>query len=321
MIRRLFFLAICSQPLVWGTPYFPDEVTTAWFTGTLLSPEGHTLPAGITQVEPYIFASDGAGVYGHVWNRWMHASNVRSINPVVKIGHGITNWFDFNVVFQGEINHNKATSIRRADIFLEVGFQLFNDRKTSWIPDVKIFFTQSFPFGSYRNLNPEKNRTDQSGSGSYETTAALALQKLFHTGGPHFFKLHVSAGFTRCNKLHVRGFNAYGGGYGTSGTVHPGHKFTGVVGFEYSITRSVALATDFVGFYASKPSFGGNRGLTSSGSQAPFFKNASYELSMAPALEYNFSEYIGMIGGVWFPLYNRTSENYFSFVLAFNNRF
>jgi len=40
--------------------------------------------------------------------------------------------------------------------------------------------------------------------------------------------------------------------------------------------------------------------------------------ALAPALEYNFSGNVGLIGGVWFPLSGKNTSHYMTYVLALN---
>lgn len=295
---------------------FRKEKIEPWFTGTLLSPEGHTLAPGVVKLRPYIFASDSIGTYGHIWQR-SDTPRTRSLNGVMNIGVGILRWLDFDATFQGFINHDDGpTSYRRGDIYATFGFQITEDTRRGWTPDFRFFITQSFPFGNYDKLNPAKNGTDVSSSGSYETTFAVVFQKLFHTAPQHWLRFKFSAGITHPRAVSVDGFNTYGGGFGCSGQVKPGNKSTGMLSLEYNLWRELVFAIDFVGMYAKSAKFTGDAGVDEEGNVASIRLDNLGEFSIAPALEYNFSKTLGIVGGVWFSMLGRNDDEYFSAAIS-----
>ncbi|MBP9841917.1 MAG: hypothetical protein KBC64_05775 [Simkaniaceae bacterium] len=291
----------------------------AWFTGSLLSFNGHTMAAGHTEYRPSLLVTDK---YGTLDNRWQNHSSPQtfSISPTLSITQGIFDWLDLQAIASVQENrHGGAHSTRLGDVSLYIGFQALEDRRGDWVPDVKVMFGESFPSGSYQRLSPKKNMTDASGSGSYESMVALVIQKLFHVRGTHFIRSRFFASYMFPTSLRVHSFNRYGGGYETSARVYPGIKWSGIASFEYSMSQSFAFSLDFAGYYAQKASFKkGIRGKTATGGRAHLGFPKGGEFSVAPAIEYNWSKNCGLIFGVWFTLAGQSDTSFTTGIVTFN---
>ncbi len=61
-----------------------------------------------------------------------------------------------------------------------------------------------------------------------------------------------------------------------------------------------------------------NKNRFSGTPSATAIRPSSESFSLAPALEYNWSANIGLIGGVWFTVGGRNTSRFVSGVLAFN---
>lgn len=301
-------------------PEIHPERYEAWFTGSLLSPNGHNIPKGEVEIKPFIFASDSIGTYGYIWqNRSTNAT--RTINPVLTLGYGWFDWLDLEVTFQGFYKEKwNKHAFRRGDFLASIGLQLLNQKPNTPLPDLRFVFTESFPWGFYQRLSPDKNGTDSSGSGSWETSYILVLQKTFHPATVHFFNFQLSLGYTYAQRVEVHKFNTYGGGYETDATVRPKGKWTGIVSLEYSITQNLAFSTDFMGTLVQQGHVNGNRGFDANGNTATFDLEEIYQFSFAPALEWNFAKGLGIIGGVWMSFFGKEKDDFFSIIVGMNIR-
>lgn len=295
------------------------EKGECWLTGSLLSFNGHTIQSGHTEFRPSLFVTDRYGTLDH---RWQHncSPETFSVSPTLSLTQGIFDWLDLQAIGSMQANrHNGVHSTRIGDVSLYMGLQALEDRPGTWMPDLKFIFGESFPSGSYQHLNPDKEMTGASGSGSFETMVAFVLQKLVHTRGSHFIRSRFFASYMFPSSVTVRGFNRYGGGYHTSAAVYPGIKWAGIASFEYSMSQSFAFAIDFAGYYEQKASFQkGRRGHTASKHEAFIGTKKSGQFSVAPALEYNWSKNCGLIFGVWFTLAAHQDQSFTSGVLTFN---
>ena len=90
------------------------------------------------------------------------------------------------------------------------------------------------------------------------------------------------------------------------------------MGFEYSLTRNWVLATDFVGIFGSKSRFLGNPGKNLMGLPSSNIKRASIQYSLAPAIEYNWSESLGVIAGCWFTVAGKNSAKFENYTVSLN---
>ena len=143
--------------------------------------------------------------------------------------------------------------------------------------------------------------------------------------------------------VHVKGINAYGGAKDTKGKIYPGNQFLQVLGLELSLTQRWALALDILNIYGNKTRFTGKKGTGATGSGSPnnpgdfnpiipvnpfqtlipvplvVVGGPSFnQFSLAPALEYNWNNNLGIIGGAWFTVAGRNTADFVQWVIAFN---
>ncbi len=295
-----------------------EEKIEPWFTGPLLAPSGHVVPVGYMNIEPYVFTTVTYAQYdkhGHAQS----VPNVCSVNPEVPLQFGLTKWMDVTVTpafVWNSSQHRSAT--RFGDFPIALGFQLLMDKADHWWPAIKIAIRESFPTGKYEKLNPEKLGLDISGSGAYVTSIGFAMSRLFWFGGAHYLAPRLGVGYYFPSAVHVKGFNAYGGGHGTHGTVYPGHTLNAVLGLEFSLTRRWVLACDIFNTYSARTRFKGHNGVTATGAPAGVGSPSSEQLSLAPAIEYNWSDKLGVIAGCWFTVSGRNAGDFASAVIALN---
>ena len=87
----------------------------------------------------------------------------------------------------------------------------------TWIPSMKFSIRETCPTGKYRNLSPEKGPVEVGGLGSWSTSFIFVAGRLIHLSGAHYLTVRFNAAYTIFAPVHVKGFNTYGGGYGTNG--------------------------------------------------------------------------------------------------------
>ena len=123
--------------------------------------------------------------------------------------------------------------------------------------------------------------------------------------------------YTIPNSVHVKGYNLYGGGHHTRGTIYPGQSLVVLFGFEISLTQRWAIANDIQYLHVNKTHFKGRKGKTNGVKNVVGFPS-SEQFSLAPAIEYDFSAYVGVIAGVWFSVAGRNALDFASGVVAVN---
>lgn len=294
----------------------PTERFEPWFTGPIFATTGHTMVQGYLNLQPYFFYLVYSGEYNKNWH-FEKFPKFYTANIQLPWKIGITDWLEFAMNPQASYNRTEGKSAYVFnDLFTRLGFQLYrNDDIHAYL---KFSVGEFFPTGRYERLNPDKLTTDLGGMGSFGTNFGLAFVHTVHIKGFHYFSYRINGITVVWAPTTVHGFNAYGGGFGTKGTVHPGLQYSGVFGAEYSLSRNWALACDLLGAYQNKSTFSGKPGKNPDGTVASVGFPSSTLFTVAPALEYNFSSSLGLIGGGWFSFAGRNAAQFNSFVLALN---
>ena len=326
--EKLFVLA-CTSYALQMTPAQSEEVlshfytpavtaeTAPWFTGPLLAPAVHTVPAGHVDIEPYLTFTGITGAYNDHWNAESFP-NFYSLNLQPLIWVGLTSFLDVNIGPQLIYQFTQGErSTQFGDIALGIDLQLLNEQEDTWWPAIKVSLQANAPTGKFKNLDASKLGTDGAGSGNWQPGATLAMGRLFQISKEHFLSPRFIFTYTVPNALRIQNESVFGGVKGTEGTVYPGNNFYLDLGLEYNLARNWSLALDLRYQHWNKLRFSGKTGSVD-GIPA-IIKRPSAELfTIAPALEYNWSSNIGLIGGAWFSVAGRNSARFVTGMLAFN---
>ncbi len=146
----------------------------------------------------------------------------------------------------------------------------------------------------------------------------LNTQKTFFWWATHPLRLRANLAYTIPSFVKVHGFNSYGGGYGTDARVHPGNSWLFDGAFELCIDHYWVFACDMLYTYANKTSFTGTQGTLANGTPAPLGSGSSYSWSLAPAVEYNWNENLGILVGAWFTVAGRNTPNFAGGIFSVN---
>jgi hypothetical protein len=313
VLNLLAFLCCALAPCQALFVPLPDATHTnqPWFTGPLLTPSARAVSIGHVNLEPYLFWTIINGRYDHNWSV-LPAHKFYQVNPLLIYKIGILEGVDFGGNIQGFYNRTEGES-SWAFADLPVGFeiQLVGEHKDSWIPFVKLTLQEVFPTGKYQKLHPHKLGTDIGGQGAFATNIAITMSKLFTFPQNHFMNVRGNFSLTLPCRTHVKGLNTYGGDSETHGHVDPGTSFVFQAAAEYNLTQRWALALDLQAVFAGRSHFKGH-------TDTPVGTPSSIQLSAAPAIEYNWSENMGVIAGSWFTFAGRNSARFVSFAIAYN---
>lgn len=300
-----------------ATPTPPAE-PGPWLTGPLLAPSGHVVPPGNINYEPYFYWSQVGGGYNAEWHN-VNKPNFWQLNIQPTFQCGLFAQTEFDFAPQVFWNETLGESLwRYADWPCSIGLQLLGDKPGKWWPATKLKLNFNIPFGKYQDLNPKKLGTDIGGSGTWAPGLGLVFSRLFHWGGVHFLAARWYFAYTMPTPVFVKGFNNYGGGFHTHGRVYPGHNFTTDLGFEFTMSQSWALALDVFYAHTNKTRFKGRTGISAPGVPAVVGGPSQETVSLAPALEYNWNDRIGIIGGPWFTIAGRNSSKFIQWIFAIN---
>lgn len=292
------------------TPYTP------WFTGPLLAPTPINMLPDRPAIEPTITVFDTYGEYNENWHL-KKEKDIWAINPLVDFQFAITDFLGIETIIGALTNfRGSRISTNFQDTIMFFGCQLLNDKKGTWIPDLRFIIQETYPTGNYQDLDPVNEGIDSTGQGSFQTGPVLAFRKLFYLP-ENFLSLRGSVGYLFPSTVKVTGFNTYGGGFGTRGRVRPGQSFIAFFSGEYSISQRWALAFDSEFFYQRRSRFSGTPGFSEPGIEATNGLPTFVQISFAPELEYSFKFGSGLLGGLWFTLGGKNSPAFGSAFIAY----
>jgi hypothetical protein len=315
MKKRIFALLAALPLFGVQIPQEPEHpcIQTPWFTGPLLAPSPVTVPQGHINYEPYLYATANIGRYESNWHRHKRKT-LWNFYTQQLLQVGINSWSDFQITPTLYYNYSQgAAEWEIGDLPLGFDFQLYaNDPSLEkWRTVLGFTVKETFPIGKYNNLNPNKLGTDIGGEGSWQTTLILNWGNLFYIGHDRFITWRNSLQYTLPSSVQVKNLNVYGGGQGTRGTITPGQYITFDTAIEYTLTRNWVFAIDAVGTWTDKTNFKGT-------TRAPHTLRESWQFSLAPAMEYNWSSSIGIIAGSWFTIAGKNTIQFVSGIFAFN---
>ncbi len=296
----------------------PKKTQAPWFTGPLLSPSAIVVPLGHINYEPYLYVIGNRGSYNGDWHLVKNSSTLWNVSfqPLIQVG--LSSWANFEISPYLNYNYTRhAGKWTFGDFPLLLSIQLYAPKDAYHnLPYVKLQIQETFPTGKYRNLDPRKKGTDIGGAGSFNTAIGLVLGQLFHLRGVHFLTSRLYFQYSLPAPVRLKGFNAYGGGYGTNARFFPSQVFSIDASIELSLTRRWVFACDAVGSWMTKTKVTGNPGVTKTGAKATLGSGSGAQFALAPALEYNWNESLGMIGGCWFVFAGRNATQFYSAVIA-----
>lgn len=294
-LRSLLLLAVSNL-----------AIAGPWMTGPLLAPAGKTIPAGHFNFEPYGFYTS-------------YPQGFRNIEAVPVLSVGLTDFLDLQTTLPFDYSWDRGQHGNDiGDYSLGLGIQLLRQKDNSWIPDLRFVVQEVFPTGRFENLNPDKLGTDQTGSGAYQTFLGLNFQRLSTFQNDHYLRTRLSLTTAIPSDVQVEGVNAFGGGLLTKGDVHPGNAYAADLAFEYALTQHWVPVFEVLYVNNSMTNFDGNPGFTPGGTLASVGGRGGNQASLAPALEYNFTSNLGVIGGVWFSVTGPHAATFVSGAVAIN---
>jgi hypothetical protein len=284
-------------------------IAAPWMTGPLLAANGKTIPAGHVNIEPYAFYTVYQGDY-------------TNFEPVPIVSIGLTNFLDIQAAFPYDFDWSRGQySSNLGDYTLGLGLQVLRQKEHSWLPDLRITIQEVFPTGKFDNLDPGKFGADQTGTGSYRTSLAFNFQHLKEFHNQHYLRTRFNLTGGTGTDVQVDGLSAFGGNQLSHGKVSLGNSYSADLAFEYSLTQHWVPVFEMLYVTSQETGFSGNPGFTPQGTLDSIGGAGGNQLSLAPAIEYNFTPNIGLIGGVWFSVTGPPSGQFTTYAIALNYYF
>ncbi len=324
--------------LLLETPAIADD--DPWFVGPLIALSGQALPKGQTNFEFYSFYAPSYGIYNRDWAPTQFPKYVNT-QFIPEISYGMMDHMDIELDPTYVINQNQhETGSNMGDTTLILGLQLLDQGTSRLGSDLKLTLQETFPTGIYDHLDPNNIGTDGTGAGSYQTGIGINIQHLSKFKDNHYVNSHLCFTYIHTSPVDLNGYSVYGGTPATKGVINPGHMFSIDAAAEVSLTQNwvavmegffqYQLASSFEGFIGDQVN--GIPVIEIKGRRRLLFlfpsrhnigrddigSGNSDMFTLAPALEYNFSENYGLIGGAWFTVIGKNTPSFTSYALAFN---
>ncbi len=298
-----------------------NELTEPWYTGPLLAPSGHTLPLGYGNLQPYLYYT----IHKARFDEHGHKHSIPHEQVVLSqvfLQFGTASWMDVTLLTQAAYKRKEGQdSFHYGDTGLILGFQLVTDKRGSFQPDLRLIISENFPTGKYQRLDPRKKGTDRNGDGSFKTAFGFVYQKKIRVFKMHPFRIRWFVDCIYRSPVGVHDLNAFGGGNGTNGTVTLDPSFITIFAWEFSLTQRWVFAMDIQYSITGASYFQGNPGFDEKGNPFKVGDSKSTQLSLAPALEYNFNANLGALAGVWFTAYGTNTTDFISYIISLDYTF
>ena len=276
-------------------------MTDAWFTGPMLANTAATAPRGHTLMEPYVYDVVTQGNYTASGKRQStpHQNTFGSLTYLIyaltdKVGIGFIPTFDYSTVTGAPSSAGPGPG----DLTAQLQRRITQFQPCGWMPTISLAVQQTLPTGRYDQLG---NRpTDGFGAGAYTTTPEFLSQMYFWLPNHRILRLRFNVTDAFSGTVPLRDASVYGTTAGFRGNARPGSSFYIDTSLEYSAERSWVLALDatwrttgntrVTGYYVQSSGAPGPVTQTNSG--------WSDEVGLAPAVEYSWKPWIGVLLGV-----------------------
>lgn len=273
--------AAADQPITTKIPKpEPTDGPEAWWTGSMLSNSGATLPKGHVLIEPYLFdrLADDTSSYGSFTYLLYGLTDYLSVGATPTFGYAT------------QRGRRVSSGVGVGDLTLRAQLRLIAASPSSWKPAVALSVGHSLPIGKYDRLGPLPGNGQ--GSGLAATTVSLYAQSSFLAPSRRPMRVRLNASVTLPASTSVSDISVYGTTQGSSTRVRQGTTVTLGTSVEYSLTRSWALALDVLhvrnGDVRLMPR-GISSGATPAGSRGQTL------VAIAPGIEYSWNSNYGVL--------------------------
>lgn len=277
-------LLACSLPSPAGADTDSEQLSAAMkaarWTGPLLASNAETLPQGHVYTEPYFFDGISGGRH-HPGTSGFYQYGLADNWTV-----GMQPFFSL-----GTQKFNREIAVGDFKLLSQVRLSHF--RPDHRVPSVALVTNLVIPTGKADRLGALKNGH---GSGSFAPEIGINAQQYFLLGNGRLLRARINILHDFPLRTGVTGRSVYGTDAGFSGHARPGAKTTVILGSEYSLTNEWVLAFDVEGDHWGRTRV---RGHEAGGAAVNQTSPVSWNIGLAPAVEYNWSARAGAIFGVW----------------------
>jgi hypothetical protein len=279
------------------TPAFHQSLDDAWWTGPMLAPSANTLPQGHFLVEPYLYDVTTQGFFNSSGTR-VSVPHENSYGSLTYALYGVTNKFTVGAIptfGYNEASNASSAGIGIGDLTLQAQYRLHLFSEESWVPTMSVAVQETLPTGRYDRLGTRPS--DGFGAGAFTTTPAFYSQTFFWLPNGRILRMRFNLVPSFSRSVNVKDVSVYGTSEGFRGSAKPAASVFVDAAWEYSLTRSWVLALDATYRHQGNTPVDG---FDVSNSTQPVRLNSgsSDAFGLAPALEYNFTNKLGVLLGM-----------------------
>lgn len=289
------------------------------FTGSLAT-GGPPLPTGMFNIEPYLIDTQVRGVYDDRGNRHDVDGVPDSWAVVVPMSYGLTDRLGvgatFSAGYASTLSGDRTWEL--GDTNVSAAYVLASGEKHN----STLFGTlrQTLPSGQADVLS-RHNLAEATGSGASTTQLSLSGQAYFLEGRNLRGRFNVA---WRLPGAHasIDDDSAYGTPDSFRGRAELHAASQASIALEYSLNPQWVLATDLI-YEQDRGAHVRGTWTGADGRRADWDRElpSSWRLSLAPAVEYNFTDNIGLIAGAQVSLDGRNAAAIFAPQVALNMAF
>ncbi|MBS0282448.1 MAG: hypothetical protein JSR25_14865, partial [Proteobacteria bacterium] len=226
---------------------------------------------------------------------------IEQLRSFTSVNYGFTDAFSVQVIPAiAHVSHDGDVETGLADFPIKFHYRPIAGALDFWHPSLTTTFGITFPTGKFDRL---RHSADGFGTGAYMAMEELELQQRFTTW-MHPHRLRMWARVSQpLNTVRLQGVSSYGTAQNFLGTAVPGSSAELGIGDEMGLDQQWALALDVLQDFAKGPHVRA-QGVT--GAMADIEGSVFW---VAPAIEYNPTEHIGIIAGVEISMAGRNSPS------------
>jgi hypothetical protein len=276
-----------------------QSLDDAWWTGPIIAAGAGTLPRGHFLIEPYVYDAIAYGRYDDDGKR--HSiPDAHSYGSLTYLLYGLADRFTVGLIPTFGFNKapgSESSGIQMGDLSLQAQYRLTQFTPGEHVPTTSLVVQYSLPTGKYDRLGDRP--ADGLGSGASATTLALYSQYYFWMPNGRILRTRLNVARTFADDTDVHNVSVYGTPEGFQGRARPGKSFSITSAWEYSVTRNWVLALDVL--YQRDDSTKVRGFVTDARASFNQDSGSSRRLGVAPAVEFNWNEHVGVIVGArWF---------------------
>jgi len=314
MHKKFWFIFYSALLLAVATPIN----AAPWFTGPILAPAGKVIPLGHANFEMYGFYYDAGFAFDDRGRRF-NTEDFRSYQANPIFSYGLTDSIDAQVSVPFSLNYLPGRIGRHVgDTSVLLGLQLLRQEEGKWPPNARVTLQGIIPTGKFDGLNPTDKGTGVTGAGAYENVISLNLQELLEIYDEHYLRTRLSLSFLYSYPFGINGYTAMFPQVYARGRVNERTLVSGDLAFEYTLTQHwVAVMEGYI-IHRKGTIFMGVVDANNNNTYEYLKRPDTTLTSLSPAIEYNFTDSIGIIAGYWFAVQGRTAPDFKTWVVALN---